>query len=130
MKRTPEQTTRARELRRNQTNAERALWARLRNRQVEGAKFKRQWPIGPFIVDFVNLERRLVIEIDGGHHGQSEDRDRDQQRTAWLEGNGYRVLRFWNNDVLLNTDGVMEAIRQTLTPSPQPSPLKGRGSIS
>ncbi len=109
-----EQTTFSRYLRRNQTDAEEALWARLRNRQLEGARFRRQHPIGPYIVDFVNLAAKLVIELDGGQHNVSPTAERDAERTAWLNSEGYRVLRFWNNDVLSNIDGVLEVIRSAL----------------
>ena len=93
---------RARELRRNLTDAERALWQVLRNRQVSGYRFRRQAPIGPYVVDFVCFEIRLVIEVDGGQH--IERADYDEGRTAWLEGAGFRVIRFWNNEVLLERE--------------------------
>src|SRR5437899_1689174 len=89
----------AQRLRREMTDAERKLWSALRSRQMEGAKFRRQQPIGPFIADFVCQERRLIIEADGGQHAESSTDDR---RTAFLESKGYRVLRFWNNDILQN----------------------------
>ena len=108
------QTQRARTLRRQQTDAERALWARLSNKQLDGVKFRRQQPIGPYIVDFVSFERRIVIEVDGGHHDESSTRTRDEERTAWLEQNGYEVLRFWNNEVLGNLEGVLYHISRTL----------------
>jgi very-short-patch-repair endonuclease len=100
-------TPRARGLRSNSTDAEKKLWWRLRNRQIAGHKFVRQEPIGPYICDFVCRERRLIVEVDGGQHADSaEDKVRDQ----WLASCEYRVLRFWNNDVLKNMDGVLEAI--------------------
>ncbi len=105
-------STKARHLRTNPTEAEKRLWTVLRRQQVEAHWFRRQAPIGRYIVDFVCLRRRLVVEIDGGQHatrGQAE-----AARTAWLESQGFRVLRFWNNDVLGNTNGVVEAIRQAL----------------
>lgn len=112
---------RARALRRNQTDAERRLWCRLRNRQVAGFKFKRQFPIGPYIADFVCLQMHLIIEVDGGQHLEQEIRD--TLRTVFLEGLGYRVLRFWDNDVLLRTDAVLASIQTALiAPSPPPSP--------
>ena len=101
----------ARSLRRNATDAERLLWQRLRNRQLDGHKARRQEVIGPFIVDFVFTRQRLVIEVDGGQHAESPD---DGLRTAWLEDQGYRVLRFWNHEVLTNTEGVLEVIRKAL----------------
>jgi len=117
--RNPQHLALARNLRSEETKAERTLWSRLRNRQLEGAKFRRQQPLGAYIVDFVTFEHRLVVEIDGGQHGAAEARERDASRTAWLQENGYRILRFWNNDVLGNMDGVLERIREALrAPSP------------
>jgi len=87
---------------------------KLRHKQLEGVKFRRQQPIGPYIVDFVSFERRLVIEIDGGQHNEEIIRGRDEERTAWLEERGYRVLRFWNNEVLMNLEGALERIREAL----------------
>ena len=98
----------ARDLRRNLTDAERALWRHLRQRQVAGLKFRRQHPVGRYILDFVCLEARLVIELDGGQH--AERQGEDQVRTAWLEARGYRVMRFWNTEVLGNPEGVWEVI--------------------
>ncbi|MBF8304769.1 MAG: methylase [Dehalococcoidia bacterium] len=104
----------ARQLRQHSTDAERLLWSQLRRNALEGIKFKRQHPIGPYIVDFVTLENMLVVEIDGGQHNEPKGQQRDKERTEWLEGKGYRVLRFWNNDVLTNIEGVFEMIRQAL----------------
>jgi very-short-patch-repair endonuclease len=101
---------RARELRKNATDAERRLWARLRLKQLGGYRFRRQMPLGPYVVDFVCLERRLVIEVDGSQHGD----DPDAARTAWLEAQDFRVVRFWNNDVLGNIDGVLEEILRAI----------------
>ena len=113
------------------TVAERKLWSVLRNRQLEGAKFRRQQPIGPFIADFVCQERRLIVEADGGQHVENEA---DARRTTFLESKGYRVLRFWNNDILANLDGVAQLITSALsTPHParaaheSPSPSRGEG---
>ena len=103
---------RARDLRRNPTVAEQRLWHRLRGRQLDGFRFRRQVPVGPFIVDFLCVEARLVVELDGGQHG--EDSGEDGRRTAWLVAQGYRVVRFWNNDVLGNTVTVLEAILAAL----------------
>jgi very-short-patch-repair endonuclease len=103
---------RARELRSKLTDAEQRLWQALRRRQVAGVKFRRQQPIGDFIVDFVCFERRLIVEVDGGQH--AEQVSYDEQRTQWLEARGYRVLRFWNNDVLADTEGVAQAILDTM----------------
>ena len=102
----------ARQLRTEMTDAEKRLWKCLRSRQVNQYKFRRQYLIGKFIVDFVCLKERLIIEIDGGQH--AETALRDQQRDAQLEKRGFTVLRFWNNDVLKNTEGVMERITHTL----------------
>jgi very-short-patch-repair endonuclease len=101
-------TTSARELRSNLTDAERCLWQKLKRRQIAGVKFRRQQPIGHFIVDFVCFERRVIVEVDGGQH--AEQLHYDKQRTRWLEAQGYRVLRFWNNDVLANTEAVAQAV--------------------
>ena len=101
-------TARARQLRKSLTDAERVLWNILRNRQVLGYRFRRQAPIGPYIVDFVCFENRLVIEVDGGQHVEQADYDAD--RTGWLEGAGYRVMRFWNSQVLEETGAVRDAI--------------------
>ncbi|QSB01070.1 endonuclease domain-containing protein [Methylomonas sp. EFPC1] len=99
----------ARSLRKNQTDAERVIWQQLRNRQLLGCKFRRQQVIGPFIVDFVCLEPKLVIEVDGGQH--AEQQEYDQNRSHYLQRLGYRVLRFWNHEVLQNRLAVMEVIR-------------------
>jgi very-short-patch-repair endonuclease len=118
--------TRARDMRRNPTDAERLLWLRLRFWQVDGYKFRRQQPLGNFIIDFVCLEKRLVIEVDGGQHTEATNYDTD--RDAWLRKQGFVVLRFWNNDVLKNIDGIMEVIATNLqnTPFLIPSPQGGR----
>ena len=98
----------ARQLRRNSTAVERLLWRRLRFWQVDGYKFRRQQPLGVYIVDFACLQRRLIIELDGGQHAQ--EANYDAARDAWLREQGFTILRFWNNDVLKNIDGVMEMI--------------------
>ena len=108
-------------LRTNSTDAEKRLWRALRNRQLAGSKFRRQHPIPPYIVDFVCLEARLIVELDGGQH--AEALPYDAARTTYLERLGYKVLRSWNNEVLGNTEMVLEAILSEL-PSPRPSPLK------
>jgi very-short-patch-repair endonuclease len=121
------QKGRARKLRENQTDVENRLWAQLRSRQFGGVKFRRQHPIGPFIVDFCCVERGLVVELDGGQHAQRSDMD--ERRTGVLERFGYRVLRFWDNEVLSNLDGVLERISEALKgPHPRPLPLRGRGN--
>jgi very-short-patch-repair endonuclease len=100
----------ARNLRQRSTDAERRLWRHLRSRQLEGAKFVRQFPIGSFVVDFACRSAHLAIELDGGQHNQIAD----ATRSEIIEAFGYRIIRFWNNDVLQNTDGVLEAIRAEL----------------
>ena len=115
---------RARRLRRQQTDAERELWSRLRGREVGGAKFRRQHAIGRYIVDFCCPERQLVVELDGGQHLVQEKSD--LRRTAFLLRRGYRMLRFWDNDVLLNADVVMEEIARAVE-DPHPDPyIRGR----
>ncbi len=105
-------TARARRLRRDSTDAERKLWNRLRARSIGEAKFVRQEAIGPYVVDFVCRAQRLVIEVDGGQHATDK---RDAARTAGLVARRYRVLRFWNNEVLGNIDGVLEVIAAELS---------------
>jgi adenine-specific DNA-methyltransferase len=109
-----ELTPLAKQLRKKPTDAEKKLWAQLSNKQIEGVKFRRQQFIGPYIVDFVSLEKRLIIEIDGGHHNEDEVVEADEKRTTWLKQTGFQVLRFWNNEVLTNIEGVVEKIRITL----------------
>ena len=111
---TPQRVALSRGLRQNQPDAEKLLWSRLRNRQLAGSKFRRQHAIGPYVVDFVDLEARLVIELDGGQHNEGVALKKDTTRTAWLESEGYRVIRFWNNDVFANLEGVLEEIRRAL----------------
>jgi very-short-patch-repair endonuclease len=101
---------RARELRQTATDAETLMWKLLRNRQLGGAKFRRQHPIGPFILDFYCQQAKLAIELDGGGHTEPEQARYDAARSAALAGEGITVLRFWNNDVLKNTEGVLETI--------------------
>ena len=103
-------TKRAKALRKNATHAENILWNRLRARQIEGLKFRRQQPIENVIVDFVNFEKRIVIEVDGGQHAVKKYKDR--KRDKLLKDMGFKVLRFWNNEVIENTDEVLEYIRQ------------------
>jgi very-short-patch-repair endonuclease len=108
-------TKRSRRLRAFSTKAELKLWNHIRSRALNGRKFIRQHPIGPYIVDFVCREQRLVIEVDGGQHSLNE---RDQARDQWLAGRGYSVLRFWNHEVLGNIEGVLEAISFVLAEKP------------
>jgi len=117
----------ARQLRKNPTDAERALWGKLRLWQLDGIKFRRQQPLGPYIVDFVCLEKRLVVEVDGGQH--AEDANYDSDRDAWLREQGFVILRFWNNDVLKNIEGVMTVIVEKLQSPPSLIlPRKGEGN--
>ena len=102
----------ARKLRRDRTEVEDKLWQRIRNRQIEGEKFVFQFPIGPHVADFACRTAGLVVELDGGQH--SEMVEADAARTATIESFGYRVIRFWNNDVNGNLEGVLEAIRREL----------------
>jgi adenine-specific DNA-methyltransferase len=88
------------------------LWTHLRNKQLDGFRFRRQQPMGPYIVDFYCSDAALVIEVDGGQHARNDVAD--EQRSRWLESHGYRVVRFWNNDVLQNTEGVLLTIRDAL----------------
>lgn len=104
----------ARKLRRAMTDAEIRLWSRIRNRQLLGFKFRSQMPIGKHVADFGCEQARLVIELDGGQHA---DNEADAERTAVIEAAGYHIIRFWNHDVLANTDGVLEEIARTLRAS-------------
>jgi adenine-specific DNA-methyltransferase len=109
----------ARALRKNMTDAERILWRALRNRQLDGWKFRRQHPIGMFIVDFECVERKFIVEVDGGQHAMNVAED--ARRSVFLRNEGYNVLRFWNNQVLQETDAVLDAILTALghlAPSP------------
>jgi len=105
-------TKRARELRESPTEAERVLWNHIRRRQLGGHRFRRQHLIGPYVVDFFCFQKGLALEIDGGQH--SERAGLDAERTAWLEGRGYQVLRFWNNQVQNEIEAVKEAILHAL----------------
>ncbi|MCB4771133.1 DUF559 domain-containing protein [Ancylobacter sp. Lp-2] len=111
---------RARRLRRDQTDAEMRLWSRLRNRQLDGWKFRRQAPVGRFVIDFLSVDARLVIELDGGQHAH----ETDDERTRRIEADGYLVIRFWNNEVNDNIEGVLVRILETLRVAPpHPNPL-------
>jgi len=120
--RTP--TLRSRELRNNATVPERKLWQHIRNRQISGVRFNRQVPIDPFICDFVARTPKLIIELDGGQHAVRTVED--ERRTRFLESRGYRVLRFWNNDVLENVEGVLSVIEAALNDRPSPRPSRFR----
>ncbi len=125
------QISTARNLRNQSTDAERLLWSRLRDRRLMGLKFRRQCPIGKYIVDFVCKERNLIIEIDGGHH--QEQQVADLCRTEWLISRGFSVIRYWNNQVLQDTDSVLESILMTLErgsyPHPHPLPRWEKGIV-
>ncbi|MFH1995177.1 MAG: DUF559 domain-containing protein [Nitrospinota bacterium] len=114
----------SRGLRNNPTDTEQFLWKHLRRRQIEGFKFRRQQPIDKYIVDFVCLENRIVIEVDGGQH--AERVDIDIERDSYLRQNGFLVLRFWGNEVLTNIDGVLEVIRDNCLSHPPLNPLPSR----
>lgn len=105
----------ARNLRKNATKEEQIIWSILRNRQLNNCKFKRQVPIGNYIVDFVCEEKKLIIEIDGGQHNIDENIQKDNNRTSFLNQKGYNVLRFWNNDINKNIDGVIDKIMEFLS---------------
>ena len=106
-------TKTARMLRKNQTDAERLLWQRLRNRQILGVKFRRQMPIKGYVADFAAVEIRLIIELDGSKH--IDNQAADAFRTGFLQREGYKVIRFWNDDVLLKTDDVLESVFQAVS---------------
>ncbi len=118
----------ARRLRANVTPTELLLWKRLRTFETEGSHFRRQVPIGPYVVDFACMAARLVIELDGSQHNTDAHKVKDQQRTRWLESEGYRVIRIWNNDLSQNMDGVLETVYAALYGSrdAEPSALKHR----
>ena len=123
----------ARDLRRNSTDAEKQLWLGIR-KALPHCKWRRQMPVGPYIVDFACFAERLVIELDGGQHAETAEYDAD--RTSYLQSQGYRVIRFWNNDVLCNMDGVLRRIAAELESSPArsgaagPSLSQGRGNFA
>jgi very-short-patch-repair endonuclease len=107
----PAVTRFSRRLRTNSTDAEAKLWKHLRARQIDGCKFVRQAPVGPYFCDFICREQKLIVEVDGGQHANSQ---RDNIRDRYLIGNGYRIVRFWNNDVLGNIEGVVSTISAAL----------------
>ena len=121
-----QQTKFTKALRQNMTDAEQLLWRHLRAHRLNGQKFRRQQPIGPYVVDFVHLGAKLIVEADGGQHSQSES---DVVRDEWLTSQGFKIMRFWNNDILNNTDAVLTAILDALAPSPlTPLPQGERGT--
>jgi very-short-patch-repair endonuclease len=111
-------TKAARKLRSRMTDAERKLWFALKDRRFEAFKFRRQVPVGPYIADFLCFESRLIVEVDGGQHAESV---RDTERDAWLAQNAFCVVRFWNNDVLRNLEGVLTSLAAELNKTPHPS---------
>ena len=117
-------TKHAKTLRQNMTEAEKFLWYILKSKHFEGLKFRRQEPIGKYIVDFVCFSKKLIIEIDGGQHAEIT-KAKDKIRDEWLRGQGFRVLRFWNNDLLENRDGVVEDFFNSISPSPLSPPIEG-----
>ncbi len=116
----------ARRLRLNATNAETTLWRHLKKLGTEGTHFRRQVPLGPYVADFACMTARVVIEVDGSQHGDELNKSRDEVRTRWLESEGYRVIRFWNNDIVQNAEGVLDVIYAALYGSRdiEPRPLK------
>ena len=117
----------ARHLRTRMTESETLLWKHLRAHRLNGGKFRRQQPIGPYIVDFVHFEARLIVEADGGQHNDAPD---DKKRDIWLRSQGFTVLRFWNNEILNNLEGVLTRILAAINNnplSPGPSPARGEG---
>ena len=117
LKNDPTLKDRRRELRRNQTDAEKALWARVRNKQFFGLKFFRQYSMGPYILDFYCPEEKLAVELDGGQHNLPEGREYDAERAAYLNAHGVQVVRFWNNDVLCEMEGVLARLGKLTPPS-------------
>jgi 2-isopropylmalate synthase len=105
----------ARKLRRHATHAERILWRVLRDRQLDRVKFRRQVPIGPFIADFASIEHKVIVELDGGQHAESPS---DARRDDYLAKRGWRIVRFWNNDVMKNREGVFESLQQAVALTP------------
>jgi len=116
----------AKQLRKQSTDTERLLWQYLRNKQLKGLKFRRQQPIGNYIADFVCFEKKMIIELDGGQHTISKHRQRDIKRDEWFERQGYKILRFWNNEVLTNIEGVLEEIMERCLNHPPLNPLPSR----
>lgn len=112
----PKLKQRRRELRQNQTEAEKVLWAQLRNKRFYGVKFFRQYSIGPYILDFYSPKLKLAIELDGGQHNHLESKDYDLVRSKYLKAKGIEVLRYWNNEVLLNMEGVLAELAMKVTP--------------
>jgi very-short-patch-repair endonuclease len=128
-----EQREFAKHLRRQMTDCENKLWRHLRAHRLNGEKFRRQQPIGPYVVDFVHFGARLIVEADGGQHDGARH---DERRDAWLRAQGFRVMRFWNNEIMSNLDGVLATVMMAVGESsplsasplsPGPSPARGEG---
>ena len=115
---TPMSVNRARKLRKNDTEAERRLWEAIRNRRLAGFKFVRQLPVGPYVADFACRERKLILEVDGATHGTEIELRFDERRSAFLQAEGFRVMRCWNDDVFTNLEGVLDGILLRLTERP------------
>ncbi|MBX9710509.1 MAG: endonuclease domain-containing protein [Xanthobacteraceae bacterium] len=115
----------ANKLRTNTTNAEAILWRHLRKLDVQGSHFRRQVVLGPYIADFACLAAKLIVEVDGSQHGENDKMKYDEARTRWLNSEGYRVVRFWNNDVTSKTDAVLEAIHEMIAATPPRLPSAG-----
>ena len=108
----------ARKLRRESTDEEKLLWSKLRRKYFFDCKFRRQEQIGDYIVDFVCYEKKLIIELDGGHHNQDKTKMYDEIRQNWLNSQGFTVIRFWNSEVMRNIEGVLKVLKEKITPSP------------
>ncbi|MDO8788381.1 MAG: DUF559 domain-containing protein [Sulfuritalea sp.] len=122
-----EQRKFAKHLRRHMTESENRLWRYLRAHRLNGEKFRRQQPIDPFVVDFVHFGARLIVEADGGQHNGAPH---DERRDAWLRAQGFKVMRFWNNEITSNLDDVLATVMAAVTessPLPCPSPARGEG---
>ena len=114
----------ARMLRKNMTDVEKLLWKHLRQKQLNGFKFRKQSPIGPYVADFVSFDRKLIIELDGGQHASQNTYD--SKRDKWFQSQGFKTLRFWNNEVLQNLEGIKTVILKSLSPHLVPPPQGGR----
>ncbi|MDO8444779.1 MAG: endonuclease domain-containing protein [Deltaproteobacteria bacterium] len=114
---------RRRELRRNQTEAEKLLWARLRNKQIHGIKFFRQFSIGAYVLDFYSPTIKLAVELDGGQHAEKDAQAYDEVRSDYLKAQGIEVMRFWNNDVMQNMEGVLQRIAEKANQTPPDLPF-------
>ncbi len=114
---------RRRELRRNQTEAEKLLWARLRNKQIHGIKFFRQFSIGAYVLDFYSPTIKLAVELDGGQHAGKDAQEYDEVRSDYLRAQGIEVMRFWNNDVMQNVEGVLQRIAERANQTPPDLPF-------